>query len=153
MLERRYGTSFAERRREIFEQAGLPSADSLDKVPNSRRALMLAELARERGSFEVLHPRLFDAYWARARDIGDEAVLVDEGNAVGLEEHEIVDALSDGRYLERIEAQTQAAVELGAGGVPAWLIDERLLVPGAQPHEVFEMVLERLGHPPLDGSE
>jgi len=25
-----------------------------------------------------------------------------------------------------------------------------LLVPGAQPHEVFERVLERLGHAPVD---
>lgn len=31
----------------------------------------------------------------------------------------------------------------------AWLIDQRLLVPGAQPHDVFARVLERLGHRPL----
>ncbi len=130
----------------MFEQSGLPHADTLEKVPNSRRALMLAELARERGVLEALHPRLFDAYWARARDIGDEQVLVEEGGAVGLVEDEIVEALSDDRYLERIEAQTRAVLEMGAGGVPAWLIDQRLLVPGAQPHEVFERVLERLGH-------
>jgi predicted DsbA family dithiol-disulfide isomerase len=29
------------------------------------------------------------------------------------------------------------------------VIDRRLLVPGAQPHEVFERVLERLGHEPI----
>ena len=52
-------------------------------------------------------------------------------------------------YLPRIEAQTTAALDLGAGGVPAWLIDQRLLVPGAQPHEVFTRVLERLGHAPV----
>src|SRR5437588_276230 len=112
---------------------------------------MLAELARDDGSFDALHPRLFDAYWARGRDIGDERVLVEEGSAAGLEGGEIIDALRDGRYLEGIEAQTRAAIELGAGGVPAWLIDRRLLVPGAQPHEVFSRVLERLGHAPLDG--
>jgi predicted DsbA family dithiol-disulfide isomerase len=40
-------------------------------------------------------------------------------------------------------------LELGAGGVPAWLVDDRLLVPGAQPHELFDQVLERLGHQPV----
>jgi predicted DsbA family dithiol-disulfide isomerase len=105
----------------MFDEAGLAHAEPLEKVPNSRRALMLGELARERGVFETLHPRLFDAYWARGRDIGDE---------------------------QRIETQTQAALELGAGGVPAWLIDQRALVPGAQPYEVFERVLERLGYRP-----
>jgi predicted DsbA family dithiol-disulfide isomerase len=141
-----------ERLREMFESAGLPYAAGLDKVPNSRRALMLGELARERGVFAALHSRLFDAYWARARDIGDERVLVQEGAAVGLEEGEVVDAIRDGRHAELVAAQTQAAIELGAGGVPAWVIDERLLVPGAQPRELFARVLERLGHEPLDGA-
>ena len=107
---------------------------------------MIAELARERGAFDALHPRLFAAYWAEGRDIGDEQVLVEEGIAAGLDEGEIVDALRDGRYLERIESQTRAALELGAGGVPAWLVDQRVLIPGAQPHDVFEHVLERFGH-------
>ncbi len=135
----------------MFAQAGLPHAAALDKVPNSRRALMLAELARDRGALDALHPRLFDAYWARSRDIGDERVLIEEGTAVGLDDGEITDALRDGRYLERIEAQTRAAIELGAGGVPAWVIDHRVLVPGAQPHDTFVRVLERLGHRPLAG--
>jgi len=135
----------------MFEEAGLPHAEPLEKVPNSRGALMLGELARDRGAFDELHPRLFNAYWARGRDIGDERVLAEEGAAVGLDETEIVDVLRDGRYLDRIEAQTRAALDVGAGGVPAWVIDQRLLIPGAQPHDVFERVLERLGHAPLNG--
>lgn len=135
----------------MFQEAGLSHAEALDKVPNSRRALMLAELARDRGAFDALHPRLFDAYWARGRDIGDERVLSEEGTAVGLDTGEIIDALRDGRYLTSIEDQTRTAIELGAGGVPAWVIDQRVLVPGAQPHDVFARVLERLGHRALEG--
>jgi predicted DsbA family dithiol-disulfide isomerase len=134
----------------MFAEAGLPHAEPLEKVPNSRGALILGELARERKAFEPLHPRLFDAYWARGRDIGEERVLIDEGTAVGLEESEIVDALRDGRYLEAVQAQTRGAIEIGATGVPAWVIDRRILVPGAQPHEVFDHVMERLGHSPRD---
>jgi predicted DsbA family dithiol-disulfide isomerase len=138
----------SERLASMFEQAGLPYAARLDKVPNSRRALMLGELARDRGVLGALHPRLFDAYWGRGRDIGDEEVLVQEGSAAGLDEAEIVSALRDQSYLERVLAETREAIELGAGGVPAWVVDERLLVPGAQPHEVFSRVMERLGYPP-----
>jgi predicted DsbA family dithiol-disulfide isomerase len=130
----------------MFEQAGLPHAVRIDKVPNSLRALILGELARDRGVLGELHPRLFDAYWARGRDIGDERALVEEGSAVGLDRAEIVEALDNPGYLERVVGQTREALELGASGVPAWVIDERVLVPGAQPHEVFERVLERLGH-------
>lgn len=136
----------------MFDQAGLAHADRLDKVPNSLRALILGELARDRGVLGELHPRLFDAYWARGRDLGGEQVLIEEGGAVGLDREEIVDALFDPAYLERVLSQTREALELGASGVPAWVIDERVLVPGAQPHEVFERVLERLGHASRDGA-
>jgi predicted DsbA family dithiol-disulfide isomerase len=135
----------------MFDEAGLPHAERLEKVPNSRRSQLLAELARERGLFDALHPRLFDAYWARGLDIGDQRVLIEEGAAVGLEEGEVVGALSNESYRARLEQETRTAIELGAGGVPAWVIDQRLLVPGAQPHEVFDRVLERLGHRPVDG--
>jgi predicted DsbA family dithiol-disulfide isomerase len=136
----------------MFEQAGLPHAERLEKVPNSRRSLMLGEMARERGVFDALHRRLFDAYWARGLDIGDDQVLVEEGMAVGLERDEILDALGNPAYLEQVQSETRAALELGAGGVPAWVIDERLLVPGAQPHELFTRVLERLGYPSPEAS-
>jgi predicted DsbA family dithiol-disulfide isomerase len=142
----------SERLASMFEEAGLPHAARLDRVPNSRRALMLGELARDRGVLTALHPRLFDAYWARGRDIGDEQVLVEEGTAVGLEEAEIARAVHDQPYLERVLAETREALELGAGGVPAWVVDERLLVPGAQPRDVFARVMEQLGYPPLESS-
>ncbi len=148
-LEQRYGPGLVERQRAMFEQAGLPFAATLDKIPNSRKALALAEFAADRGGLDSLHPRLFDAYWGRGRDLGEEAVLVEEAGAVGLGEAEVRQAVQDKRYVDRVEAHTRAAVDLGAGGVPAWAIDQRLLVPGAQPHEVFEQVLERLGHSPV----
>lgn len=151
-LDRRYGKEFAQRQATMFEQAGLPYAERIEKVPNSRRALILGELARDRGALGALHPRLFDAYWARGLDIGEESVLVEEGTAVGLDGAEIVEALASPGYLERVLEQTRQALELGATGVPAWVIDQRLLVPGAQPHELFTQALGRLGHQPLPPS-
>jgi predicted DsbA family dithiol-disulfide isomerase len=151
VLLERYGSAFSERLNAMFAAAGLRFASQLDKVPNSRRALALAELARDRGVYIQLHRRLFEAYWARGRDLGDERVLLHEARAVGLEEDEVRAGLADGAYLERIAEQTAAALEFGAGGVPAWLVDDRLLVPGAQPHELFDQVLGRLGHQPVAG--
>jgi predicted DsbA family dithiol-disulfide isomerase len=136
----------------MFAEAGLPHAETLEKVPNSRRSLLLSQLARDRGLLEALHPRLFDAYWARALDIGDQQVLVEEGTAAGLDEGEIIDTLQSEGYLPRIEEETRSAIALGASGVPAWVIDRRVLILGAQPREVFAHVLQRLGHTPLNGT-
>jgi len=54
--------------------------------------------------------------------------------------------LGSDAHLDTLLTETREIQEAGGTGVPAWIIDERLLVPGAQPHEAFERVLARLGH-------
>ena len=134
----------------MFEAAGLPHAESLEKVPSSRRALVLGEIARDQDKHGELHPLLFEAYWVDGRDLGDDTVLVDVAAAAGLDREETATKLADWAppLLEAIENETRTAVEMGVTGVPGWLVDQRFLVPGAQPHEVFERVLTRLGHEP-----
>ena len=137
----------------MFEAAGLAHAERLEKVPSSRRALVLGEIARDQGKHGELHPRVFAAYWVEGRDIGDDAVLVELAADVGMDRDDTRAKLADWApdLLTAIEEETRAAVEMGVTGVPGWLVNERLLVPGAQPHEVFERVLTRLGHEPQAG--
>jgi predicted DsbA family dithiol-disulfide isomerase len=129
----------------MFDEAGLPHA-ARTRIPNSRAALNVGELARERGVNPQLHRRLMTAYWAEDRDISDPEVLADEGGQAGLDPDEVRDAATTHPFQQRIEASTQAVLEAGATGVPAFAIDDRVLIPGAQPHSLFERVMERLGH-------
>lgn len=85
-----------------------------------------------------------DGYWGGAQDLGDHDVLRAHADAVGLERAEVDDVLSGDRYLDRVEASTREAVSIGATGVPAFLLDGRLLVLGAQPEHVFERAFARL---------
>jgi predicted DsbA family dithiol-disulfide isomerase len=134
----------------MFDAAGLPHAAAIDVVPNSRRALALTEAARAFGAAGELHARLFDAYWARGRDIGRCDVLVEEAGGAGMRADAARAALrAEPSDDDAVARSTAEAVELGISGVPAWIVDERLLVPGAQPHEVFDRVLEKLGHASL----
>lgn len=143
-MEARYGLAFVAHARSMIEEAGLAYAPG-PVVSNSMRALQLAELGRDLGRWEGIHSLLFTAYWAEGRDIGDLDVLMDLAGAAELDPGEARAALDDGRYAERVQSSTGAAYRLGVDGVPGWLLDGRLLVPGAQPHEVFEGALERLG--------
>jgi predicted DsbA family dithiol-disulfide isomerase len=139
----------------MFDAAGLPHADRLEMVPGSRRALVLGEIARDQGRHEEIHPRLFEAYWVRGLDIGSDAILLEIAAAAGMDRDEVAQRLTawSDDILTAIEHETRGAVEMGVTGVPGWLVDERLLVPGAQPYEVFERVLTRLGHEPQAGEE
>jgi predicted DsbA family dithiol-disulfide isomerase len=103
----------------------------------------VTELAREHGLHDAVHDRLMDAYWAEGRDIGDADELRALAAEAGLEDVDA--ALAGDAYVDRIDALTQQAVSIGATGVPAFLLDRRLLVLGAQPREVFQQAFEQLG--------
>ena len=60
---------------------------------------------------------------------------------------DVEEVLSGERYRDRIEGSTAQAVSIGANAVPAFLLDRRLLVLGAQPEELFEQAFERLQEP------
>ena len=143
-LHARYGEHFHERLRRLFEAAELTYNPPPDVVPNSRSALRLTELARDRGRHREVHDRVMDAYWAEGRNIGALDVLRELARDIGLDGGEVERVLGGGDYLERIEASTSQAHALGISGIPAWLLDERLLVLGAQPREVFESAFARL---------
>jgi predicted DsbA family dithiol-disulfide isomerase len=83
-------------------------------------------------------------YWAEDLDISDPEVLAAEGERVGLDPDDVRDAAVKHPYNNLIQASTAAVQELGAGGVPAFVIADRVLIPGAQPHELFEKVMQKL---------
>lgn len=122
-------------------------------MPRSREALRLGELAREHGRHDALHGALMDAYWADGRDIGDPDVLRELARRAGIPAVEVDEVLASDRYLDTIESSTRQAAAIGASGVPAFLLDGRLLVVGAQPEQVFEQAMQRLGVARPSGGE
>ena len=147
LVARYGGAAMSERMTSFFAERGLEYNPHPEVVPNSMNALRLAELARDVGKHGVMHERLMDAYWAEGKNIGDPEVLREEAGVVGLPENDIEDALAGNRYRDRVEASTREAYAMGANAVPAFVLDRRLLVLGAQPDEVFEQAFAQLERP------
>ena len=141
-LYARYGDAFHDRLKAQFEQPGLTYNPPPNVVPNTRLALRLTELARERGLGLRMHDRLMDAYWAEARNIGDRDELRALAADVGVEDPDV--AWDDPAYLERVLAYSNQAHQIGVTGVPGFLLDRRMLVLGAQPRELFAQAFEQL---------
>ena len=125
------------------EEAGLTYNPHPERIPNTRRALELIEWAR-RG-----RPRR-DARAGDGRLLGGGARHLADGRArplvadVGLDPDEARAALEAGTFGAVVDGSTQTAQRHGITGVPAFVLDGRLLVSGAQPHEVFERALEQV---------
>jgi predicted DsbA family dithiol-disulfide isomerase len=109
---------------------------------NSMNALRLAEHARGEGLFDAMHARLMDAYWAEAQDIGDSDVLRALADEVGLEGADEV--LDTDAYKDLVHASTAQAVSADVTGVPAFVLDGRMLVLGAHPRSTFEGAFAQL---------
>jgi predicted DsbA family dithiol-disulfide isomerase len=108
------------------------------------RALRVTELARERGLHEPMHDRLMDAYWSEGQNIGDPEVLRALAVEAGLDAAEVDDVLAGDRYRDLVASSTGQAHSIGINAIPAFLLDRRLVLLGAQPREVFEQAFERI---------
>ena len=86
-----------------------------------------------------------DAYWARRRTSATRTCCAALAGELGLPADDVDEVLDGDRYRDRVEASTPAGgVARAQRGVPAFVLDRRLLVLGAQPEEVFEQAFERL---------
>jgi len=125
-----------------FAAEGLAYSPNPDVVPNTMAALRLTELARDLGRHDVIHDRLMDAYWRDGIDIGDTGEL--RRLLEDLPRDDVERVLAGDDYRERVAASTSQAVSIGITGVPAFLLDSKLLVLGAHPDETFDRAFERL---------
>ena len=143
-LARRYGEHFSDAVRRMNEEAGLVYTPHPERVPNTRRALELAEWARARGSYDDLHERIMDAYWSEGRDITGWDVLAPIVAEAGLDADEARAEVDAGAFRAPVDASTRVAQEHGIAAVPAFVLDGRLLVSGAQPHDVLRAALAKV---------
>lgn len=88
--------------------------------------------------------RLLSAYFIEGIDLGDIDALVGCAAQVGGEPDEIAGFLRSDRGLAEVHAMMAEATEMGITGVPAYVIDRRWTIPGAQDTEVFVQVLRRM---------
>jgi len=141
-LVARYGPDGIARTRAFFAEHGLEYNPNPDVVPNSLRALRLTEHARAQGLHGPFHDRVMDAYWAEGKDIGDVDVLRELAADVGVEEADAVLAGED--YADAVRRSTGRAHALGINAIPAFVLDERLLVLGAHPRATFDRAFSQL---------
>jgi predicted DsbA family dithiol-disulfide isomerase len=140
-LEARYGPRSQDRIREWFAEEGLVYAPPPDVVSNTRLALELGEGAREEGLHRAFHDRAMDAYWAEGVDLSDRPALEELAHGVGMSDDGISRALDDRAWAPVVDASTARAQSAGATGVPAFVIDWRVLVVGAQSREVLAQAI------------
>jgi predicted DsbA family dithiol-disulfide isomerase len=115
-----------------------------DRIPNTRRALALAEWARAQGRLGPFRDAVMAAHWREGRDIEDAGVLVACASAAGLDGDEARAALADPAWQGRVDAMAAEAARAGVTGIPTLFIGDREVV-GCQPYEEIAAAAEAAG--------
>ncbi|MBD2899009.1 hypothetical protein amrb99_79860 [Actinomadura sp. RB99] len=118
------------------------------RVGNTADAHRLVRLAGEQGVQGDVVEALYKAHFTDRRSVFDRDSLVEVAAEAGLDAAAARDALASGRFAAEVEADQREAQQLGATGVPFFVIDRRYGVSGAQPAEAFAQALDRAWNEP-----
>ncbi|MFN3517015.1 MAG: DsbA family oxidoreductase [Novosphingobium sp.] len=158
-IARKYGRSLQEvesnrgRMLEIGERAGYSFAYTGEGEPpkpmmwNTFAAHKLLKWALiEAGPQKQteLKRALFDAHFQQRRQIGDAQVLADVAASVGLDRAAARAAIDDAVLGEVVRREQAQAWDMNISGVPAMIVQGRVLIPGAQEPEVYAAALRRV---------
>lgn len=91
---------------------------------NGLYALRAALLAERAGVLASLHPALFRATWADARDVSNKAVVAEIARELGLDA--VAEALDDPWAKAELKTRTEAAAARGVFGVPTFAVGDEL---------------------------
>jgi predicted DsbA family dithiol-disulfide isomerase len=100
---------------------------------NSRKALLLAEYARDQGVeiFEDLHWRLFRLNFVENQNLADTEHLRAAAEQAGLDPDTTIEAIDRPEYGQRIEQALGEGQAAGITGVPGFIIANRYRIVGA----------------------
>ncbi|RZM36694.1 MAG: DsbA family oxidoreductase, partial [Sphingomonas sp.] len=114
------------------------------RIYNTFDAHRLLHWAQIEGGQAALKHALFTANFTDNADPGDHEVLVDAAQKAGLDPVAAGDVLRSGRYADEVGAAEALWRARGINAVPAIVINDRHLISGGQPIEVFEQALRQI---------
>ncbi len=128
----------------------LGAADGIDyrfdraqrvNTADAHRLLAWAWADGGQGSQDALADRLFRAYFSEGANVADPATLVRLVAECGLDDNRAAEVLEGGEFAAEVAEELGSAAQGQITGVPAFVIEDRFMIPGAQDVDTFVAVL------------
>jgi predicted DsbA family dithiol-disulfide isomerase len=114
--------------------------EKIERTPNTLASHKLLWLAGKHGVQDAAVEALFRAYFVEGRDIGDDAVLVELGESVGVAGADMRKALQDQEVARAVGEKEARCHALAVAGVPTFVVNGQPLASGAQHESVLVQV-------------
>lgn len=95
---------------------------------------------------------LFDAYFGHAANIADHDELQARAENIGLDGAEARQLLNSDRYAEQVREEEAYWQQAGVTGVPAFIVNRRYMISGAQEPDTLVAALRRVASGAADGA-
>lgn len=150
-ITEKYGISVeqSEQNRAMIKQRGLDVGYEFGnrgggRIYNTFDAHRLMHWADEEGKQTELKLALFDLYFKQNGDPSDHQQLLQVVEQVGLDKTQAAMILDSAKYSDEVRAAQRLYQANGISSVPAVIINNKHLISGGQPVEVFEKALTEI---------
>ena len=106
--------------------------DKIQRTPNTVKSHLLVDFARKYKVENDVITDLFENYFAKAKDIGDEEILVSIAKKNKLPIDKVKEHLNKEENVKKISKMDDVAKEMGITGVPFYVFNDQLSISGAQ---------------------
>ena len=152
-IARKYGSTSAQmaQTREMIRARGAELGFAFDmekrgRIYNTFDAHRLLHWSAGEGKERELKMALFTVYFSEGQNPSDHATLVAVAESVGLAGERVRQILASDEFAKEVRERERFYLGNGIHAVPSIVIDNRHLIQGGQPPEVFERALRQLAH-------
>lgn len=149
-LAKKYGRSYAEMEEMERNIAAMAAEEGIDfqwqkaNSGNSFNAHRIIHLAQSKGMGNEAKEAFFHAYMTEGLAIGEREVVEEIASRIGLDNAEVEYVLDSDELADFVQHDEKIAHEqLKVTGVPFFVFDQKLALPGAQPREIFLQALQK----------
>lgn len=111
---------------------------------NTFDAHRLVKWAGEQGQQTAMKQALFEAYFGKAMDVSDQDVLLRCVEALGLDPAKAKQVLDSDQYAVAVRKDEATYQHAGVTSVPAFIINSKYLISGAQEPEALVQALQEI---------
>ncbi len=118
--------------------------DKAEKRPNTIDSHRLIRWASSVGVQDAVVEALFKAYFEQGRDIGDAAVLTEIAADCGMDAELVEELLASDADIDLVMREAGLAGQMGVQGVPAFVLESKYVLVGAQDTEALVRVFDKV---------
>tara|TARA_A100001011_G_scaffold399729_1_gene509883 strand:- start:4034 stop:4660 length:627 start_codon:yes stop_codon:yes gene_type:complete len=117
--------------------------DKIKKTPNTVKSHLLIDYAKLNKVENEVIDSIFESYFFKAKDIGDENVLLEIGKKHDLDIKGLEKFITQKENLQKIDKLDTIAKQMGISGVPFYIFNDKISISGAETVENLTQAINK----------